>query len=104
MPAKTVNISREIKVQQLLSRKELEFMKLCCPELTYKEIADEMIISLRTVDNYRELIFSRLQLKSRTSIALYAIHNDLFRFWRKIPQKHPLRKGYFTLLAHIAGW
>lgn len=70
-------------------------MKLCCPELTYKEIADEMIISLRTVDNYREFIFSRLQLKSRTSIALYAIHNDLFRFWRKNTAKTPTQKGLF---------
>ncbi|MDB5131127.1 MAG: DNA-binding response regulator, partial [Mucilaginibacter sp.] len=34
--------------------KEREFLKLSCSELTYKEIADQMFVSPRTVDNYRE--------------------------------------------------
>lgn len=59
------------------SKNELEFLKLCCSELTYKEIADLMFVSPRTVDNYREALFSKLNIKSRTGLVLYAIKNGL---------------------------
>jgi DNA-binding NarL/FixJ family response regulator len=62
------------------SIKELEFLKLSCSELTYKEIADQMFVSPRTVDNYRESLFQKLNLKSRTGLVLYAIQNDIFKF------------------------
>jgi len=62
------------------SKKELEFLKLCCSELTYKEIADQMFVSPRTVDNYREALFLKLNLKSRTGLVLYAIQNEIFKF------------------------
>jgi DNA-binding NarL/FixJ family response regulator len=63
-----------------LTKKELEFLKLCCSELTYKEIADQMFVSPRTVDNYREALFLKLNLKSRTGLVLYAIQNGIFNF------------------------
>ncbi|CAN5292248.1 response regulator transcription factor [soil metagenome] len=62
-----------------LSAKELDFLKLCCSELTYKEIADKMFVSPRTVDNYRESLFQKLELKSRTGLVLYAIQNEIFQ-------------------------
>jgi DNA-binding NarL/FixJ family response regulator len=63
-----------------ISKKELEFLKLACSELTYKEIADLMFISPRTVDNYRESLFQKLNLKSRTGLVLYAIENGIHKF------------------------
>lgn len=62
------------------SKKEMEFLKLCCSELTYKEIADQMFVSPRTVDNYRESLFQKLNIKSRTGLVLYAIQNEIFKF------------------------
>jgi len=62
------------------SKKELEFLRLCCSELTYKEIADKMFVSPRTVDNYRESLFLKLNLKTRTGLVLYAIQNEIFKF------------------------
>jgi len=62
------------------SKKELEFLKLCCSELTYKEIPDQMNVSPRTVDNYREALFLKLSLKSRTGLVLYALQNEIFKF------------------------
>jgi DNA-binding NarL/FixJ family response regulator len=62
------------------SKKELEFLKLCCSELTYKEIADKMYVSPRTVDNYRESLFEKLNLKSRAGLILYAVHHEIFKF------------------------
>jgi DNA-binding NarL/FixJ family response regulator len=62
------------------SRKEFEFLRLCCSELTYKEIAEQMYVSPRTVDNYRESLFLKLNLKTRTGLVLYAIQNEIFKF------------------------
>jgi DNA-binding NarL/FixJ family response regulator len=61
------------------SKKELEFMVYCCSELTYKEIADKMFVSPRTVDNYRESLFAKLQLRSRVGLVLYAIKQQLYK-------------------------
>jgi DNA-binding NarL/FixJ family response regulator len=55
------------------SERELEFLKYCCTELTYKEIADRMFLSVRTIDNYRDALLKKLDLKSRTGLVLYCI-------------------------------
>jgi DNA-binding NarL/FixJ family response regulator len=39
-----------------------------------------MFVSPRTVDNYREALFLKLNLKSRTGLVLYAIQNQVFTF------------------------
>lgn len=62
------------------SKNEIEFLRLCCSELTYKEIADKMNISPRTVDNYRDALFLKLNLKSRTGLVLYAIQSQIYTF------------------------
>lgn len=63
-----------------LTAREIEFIKNCCTEMTYKEIADKMSITPRTVDGYRESVFSKLNLKSRTGVVLFAINQKLFGF------------------------
>jgi len=63
--------------QVRLNNRELEFLKLAGTELTYKEIADQMCISARTVDGYRDQLFEKLQTKSRVGLVLYAIKNKL---------------------------
>ena len=60
-----------------LNAREIEFLKLAGTELTYKEIADQMYISVRTVDGYRDTLFDKLHIKSRVGLVLYAIKNKL---------------------------
>jgi DNA-binding NarL/FixJ family response regulator len=60
-----------------LSDREMEFMQYCSTELTYKEIAGKMNVSPRTVDNYRESLFAKLNTKSRTGLVVYGIKNSL---------------------------
>lgn len=60
-----------------LNQRELEFLRLAGTELTYKEIADQMCVSARTVDGYRDQLFDKLQVKSRVGLVLYAIKNNL---------------------------
>ena len=56
-----------------LSDREIEFLKLACTELTYKEIGDKMFISTRTVEGYRDAICEKLDLKTKVGLAMYAI-------------------------------
>ncbi len=60
------------------SDKEIRFIELCCSELTYKQIADKMKVTLRTIDGYREHIFDKLETGCRTGIVLFAIKAGLF--------------------------
>lgn len=60
-----------------LSSRELEFLKFVCTELTYKEIADKMCISVRTAEGYRDALCEKLNLKTRIGLAMYAIKNQL---------------------------
>lgn len=60
-----------------LNNREIEFLKLAGTELTYKEIADQMCISARTVDGYRDQLFDKLQIKSRVGLVLYAIKHKM---------------------------
>lgn len=62
-----------------ITERELTFLQHCSTELTYKEIAALMNVSPRTVDNYRESLFAKLNLKSRTGLVVYGIKNDLIK-------------------------
>ena len=69
-------INHPVDIEKLNLR-ELEFLRLAGTELTYKEIADQMRISVRTVDGYRDQLFEKLHVKSRVGLVLYAIKNKL---------------------------
>jgi DNA-binding NarL/FixJ family response regulator len=60
-----------------LSQRETDFLKYTCTELTYKEIAEKMFVSPRTIDGYRDSLFEKLQVKTRVGLALYAIKTGL---------------------------
>lgn len=66
-----------IKKLQSLTDRELEFLKLACSEMTYKEIAVRMFLSPRTIDGYRDTLFEKLSVKTRTGLAIYAIKNGI---------------------------
>ena len=65
------------KVALDLNDREITFLKYCCTELTYKEIAEKMFLSPRTIDGYREVLFAKLETTSRTGLAIYAIKAGL---------------------------
>ncbi len=45
--------------------------------MTYKEIADKMFVSPRTIDGYRDALFEKLNLKTRVGLVMYAIKNEI---------------------------
>lgn len=61
-----------------INARETVFLKWACSELTYKDIADKMNVSVHTVDGYREALFEKLHAKSRVGLVLYAIRHRIF--------------------------
>jgi len=63
--------------QILLNEREKDFLRWVCTELTYKDIAEKMNLSPRTVDDYRQSLFTRLKVHSRVGLVMYAIRNGI---------------------------
>ena len=61
-----------------LRDKEIDFLRLVCLELTYKEIANIMKLSHKTVDGYRDSLFKRLNIKNRVGLALFAVKHKIY--------------------------
>lgn len=62
-----------------LSENEREFIKLACTELTYQQIADKMHLSPKTIDGYREALFHKFEVKSRVSLAMFAVRHGMVK-------------------------
>jgi DNA-binding NarL/FixJ family response regulator len=62
-----------------ISDREKEFLVYTCTELTYKEIADKMFCSPRTVESYRDSLFEKLGVKTRTALAMYSVKTGLVK-------------------------
>lgn len=60
------------------SEKELDIIKLICQELTNKEIADRLFLSVRTVEGYRLKLLEKIQVKNSIGLVIYAIQNGIF--------------------------
>ena len=60
-----------------ITPKEMEFLQLACSDLTYKEIANAMNLSERTIDGYRESLFQKLHVQSRVGLCLEALRREL---------------------------
>ncbi|HVI48699.1 MAG TPA: response regulator transcription factor [Chitinophaga sp.] len=60
-----------------LNDRELIFLKMACTEMTYKEIADKMCLSARTIDGYRDSLFEKLNVKTRVGHVTYALKNGI---------------------------
>jgi DNA-binding CsgD family transcriptional regulator len=63
----------------MLTDIEIEFLKLASTDLTYKEIAMQMKLTTRVVDNYRDVLFEKLDVKSRVGLAIYAVKNGILQ-------------------------
>jgi two-component system, NarL family, invasion response regulator UvrY len=60
-----------------LNDKEKEFLRWTCSELSYREIAEKMYLSPRTIDDYRQSLFNKLKVHSRVGLVMYSIKNGI---------------------------
>ena len=70
----------EERVTELLSERELEVLKLAAKGMSNKDIAEQLFLSVRTVQSHLANIFTKLDVGSRTEAILCG-----------------LRRGWFTL-------
>ena len=60
-----------------LSPRELEVLRLVATGKTNREIADELVVSARTVDRHVSNIFAKLHVSSRAAATAYAYEHQL---------------------------
>jgi DNA-binding NarL/FixJ family response regulator len=58
---------------QHLNEREIEIIKLLCMQLSSKEIADKICLSIRTIEGYRMKIMKKINVKNHAGIVLYAM-------------------------------
>lgn len=80
-----VNLFRRSKehstlLKTMLSEMEIRFLRWICTDLTYKEIANEMHLSVRAVDNVRDNLFGKLEVKNRVGLVMYSIRHGIKTF------------------------
>ncbi|MDO9255995.1 MAG: response regulator transcription factor [Bacteroidales bacterium] len=63
--------------ENLLSKREIEVLKLFAEGMTNQEIADKLFISIRTVESHKNHIMARLELKTTVDLVKFAIRNNI---------------------------
>lgn len=63
----------------VLTDRELEVLREICAELTNKEIAEKLSISVRTVDAHRRNLLQKTGARNTAGLVKYAIKNDLYQ-------------------------
>jgi two-component system, NarL family, invasion response regulator UvrY len=63
-----------------LTEVEIEFLQHCATDMPYKEIAQKLHMTLRTIDATRDKLFLKLDVKSRVGLAIYAVKSGIVGF------------------------
>jgi DNA-binding NarL/FixJ family response regulator len=80
------------KHQNLFSSTEQEIIRCVCHEMTNKEIAEKLYLSVRTIEGHRLKILRKIDAKGTAGIVIYAIQQGIFKIsWCvdevKLPEK-----------------
>jgi len=67
-------------MKSMLSEMEIRFLRWVCTDLTYKEIAKEMHLNVRAIDNMRDNLFGKLEVKNRVGLVMYSIRHGIKTF------------------------
>jgi len=67
----------EVELDQL-SEREMEVLKLAAKGMTNLEIANDLVLSVRTVQGHLSNIFSKMQVGSRTEAVIQALRRGWF--------------------------
>jgi DNA-binding NarL/FixJ family response regulator len=63
----------------ILTPRELEILKLIAEANTSREIAEQLVISIKTVDRHRANILEKLGMRDRVELTRYAIRRGLIQ-------------------------
>lgn len=64
-----------VSLAEPLTEREMEVLNLLAQGLTNKDIAQSMVLSVRTVETHLRSVFGKLGVRSRTEAVLWAVRN-----------------------------
>jgi DNA-binding NarL/FixJ family response regulator len=78
------NSIRQINVELLLGERQLttrqlEIVKLCASDLCDKQIADQLGITISTLNSHKHLIFEKLNVHSKSGLINEAFHSKIIQ-------------------------
>jgi DNA-binding NarL/FixJ family response regulator len=75
---KNFNYRDKYELLQELTERELDVLKLLVQGKTNKQIADDLFISILTVQTHRKNMYQKLQLKGVNELVSFAYENNLY--------------------------
>lgn len=65
------------QIDEILSRRELEVLRLICKEFSNAEIADKLFLSVSTVETHRKNLIAKLGVNNTVGLVKFALRNNL---------------------------
>jgi len=65
------------QIDDILSRRELEVLKLICKEYSNAEIAEKLFLSVSTVETHRKNLIAKLGVNNTVGLVKFALRNNL---------------------------
>jgi two-component system, NarL family, response regulator NreC len=65
------------QVTEILSKREVEVLKLVCKEFSNAEIAKKLFLSVSTVETHRKNLIAKLGVQNTVGLVKFAIRNNL---------------------------
>lgn len=72
-----MSLSSDQKSKQIITRREKEILQLIVDEYTNQEIANKLFLSLRTVENHRNNLLQKLDVKNTAGLVKVALQDGL---------------------------
>ncbi|MCB0375142.1 MAG: response regulator transcription factor [Sinomicrobium sp.] len=69
---------------ETITKREKEVLNLICQELSNKEIAEELCMSLRTAESHRESLLRKTGAKNTAGLVIFALMNQLVDVDKKL--------------------
>lgn len=65
------------KENMALSEREADVLKLICKEYTAAEIANELYLSVRTIEGVKSALIEKLKVRNTAGLIIYALKNNI---------------------------
>jgi len=65
------------KVEEILSKREIEVLKMVCREFSNAEIAERLFLSVSTVETHRKNLIAKLGVNNTVGLVKFALKNKL---------------------------
>lgn len=66
-------------IEPVLTEREKIVMCYICSQMSNKEIAQTMNLSVRTIEGYREAIFEKIKVRNIAGMVVYAVKNKIYQ-------------------------